>query len=60
MSQNVLVSQNYVIKLILKKLLDHVGIFMMWWSDNDFWVRVELGLVIILWDKALTCMNDFV
>jgi len=36
MSQNVLFSQNYVIELILK-LLVQVGSFMMWWNDNDFW-----------------------
>jgi len=29
MSQNVLISQNYMIKLILKKLLELVGGFMM-------------------------------
>jgi len=40
MSQNVLISQNYVMKLI------PVGGFMMWRNDNDFWARVraESGL----------------
>lgn len=37
MSQNVVISQNYIMKLILKKLLVQVGSFMMWWNDNDFW-----------------------